>query len=132
MALGEKNGVLPAMALRGGDEPQRAVMVVAVIPGDELSHPGACGSRGIERLLGEAWVAFEGVEQGLGSCGLSLLTAGRLKEGTTPRRCKVASIVAPFMGAPLSECRTSAVAPTPSRRWALWKTVAACAADSSA
>ena len=105
MALGEKNGVLPAMALRGGDEPQRAVMVLAVVPGGELGHPGACGSRGIEGLLGEAWVAFEGVEQGLRSCGLSLLTAGRLKEGTTPRRCKVASMVAPFMGATLSECR---------------------------
>ena len=35
--------------------------------------------------------------------GLSLLTLGREKEGTTPNLCKVASMVAPFIGAPLSE-----------------------------
>lgn len=37
--------------------------------------------------------------------GLSLLTAGRLKDGMTPSPCKVANIVAPFIGPPLSECK---------------------------
>src|ERR1019366_2546490 len=32
------------------------------------------------------------------------LTLGRLNDGTTPSACIVASIVAPFMGPPLSEC----------------------------
>jgi len=59
-----------------------------------------------------------------------LLTAGRLNEGTTPRRCRVASMVAPFMGEPLSECRVRPLAPTRSRRWALPTTLAACSADS--
>lgn len=36
--------------------------------------------------------------------GLSLLTDGRLNEGTIPNVCSVTSIVAPFMGPPLSEC----------------------------
>ena len=45
--------------------------------------------------------------------GLSLLTAGRLKAGTTPSCCRVASIVAPFIGAPLSECSVSALKWTP-------------------
>jgi len=39
--------------------------------------------------------------------GLSLLTAGRLKDGITPSACSVASIVAPFIGLPLSECKTT-------------------------
>ncbi len=39
--------------------------------------------------------------------GLSLLTAGRLNDGITPKACKVASIVAPFIGLPLSECSTT-------------------------
>jgi hypothetical protein len=34
---------------------------------------------------------------------LSLLTAGLLREPTTPKRCIVASIVSPFMGELLSE-----------------------------
>lgn len=36
--------------------------------------------------------------------GLSLLTDGRLNEGMTPSRCMVASMVAPFIGPPLSAC----------------------------
>ena len=35
--------------------------------------------------------------------GLSLLTDGLLKDLTIPSDCMVASIVAPFMGLPLSE-----------------------------
>src|SRR5262245_47786992 len=38
--------------------------------------------------------------------GLSSDTLGRLNEGTPPRRCSVASIVAPFIVPPLSVCRT--------------------------
>ena len=46
--------------------------------------------------------------------GLSSLTRGRLKEGTTPSHCKVASIVAPFIGPPLSEkCRRKTKAEFP-------------------
>jgi len=71
---------LPAMALRGGDEPQRAVVVLAVVPGGELGHPAGCGSRGIKGLLGEAWVAFEGVEQGLGE-GVVVAHCGAAKGG---------------------------------------------------
>ena len=36
--------------------------------------------------------------------GLSLLTDGRLNDGTTPKSCNFASMVADFMGEPLSEC----------------------------
>lgn len=36
--------------------------------------------------------------------GLSLLTLGRLKKGTTPRRYNVASMVEPLIGLPFSEC----------------------------
>jgi hypothetical protein len=32
-----------------------------------------------------------------------LLTEGRLNDGTTPSLCRVASMVAPFIGEPLSE-----------------------------
>ena len=39
--------------------------------------------------------------------GLSSLTLGRLKEGTMPRCWRVASIVEPFVGSPLSEWSTS-------------------------
>ncbi len=39
--------------------------------------------------------------------GLSSLTLGLLNEGTTPSFCSVASIVAPFIGLPLSECRAN-------------------------
>ena len=35
--------------------------------------------------------------------GLSSLTLGLENEGTTPSRCRVASMVEPFMGPPLSE-----------------------------
>ncbi len=35
---------------------------------------------------------------------LSSLTQGRLNEGTSPSFCSFASIVAPFIGLPLSEC----------------------------
>jgi hypothetical protein len=46
--------------------------------------------------------------------GLSLLTRGRLNEATTPRFSNVASIVAPLIGLPLSECNTSSChAPQP-------------------
>ena len=38
--------------------------------------------------------------------GLSLLTRGRLKEAVTPSRSIVARVVAPFIGLPLSACRT--------------------------
>src|SRR5208337_893618 len=37
--------------------------------------------------------------------GLSLLTLGLENEGITCNLCRVDSIVAPFMGEPLSECR---------------------------
>jgi hypothetical protein len=56
--------------------------------------------------------------------GLSSLTAGRLNEGVTPREVIIASIVAPFMAAPLSEWRTMPSVSTPSwwqvasRSWA--------------
>ena len=36
-----------------------------------------------------------------------MLTAGRLRVWATPKRCIVASMVSPFMGAPLSECTVS-------------------------
>ena len=129
---GEQVNILAAMALRGGDEAQGAVAVLGVVPAIESIDPGAGVIAAREGLFGEPWMALEGIEQRLTSCGLSSLTEGRLKEGTTPRRCKVASLVAPFMGAPLSECRTSASARTPSRRWALRKPPAACSADSLA
>jgi hypothetical protein len=37
--------------------------------------------------------------------GLSLLTDGRLNDGITPSSCKVDSMVAPFIGLTLSECK---------------------------
>ena len=42
----------------------------------------------------------------LSEYGLSSLTEDRLNEGTTPKRCKVASMVAPFIGLSLSEYKT--------------------------
>src|ERR1019366_4379907 len=47
--------------------------------------------------------------------GLSSLTLGRLKDATTPRRCNVASMVDPFIGPPLSACKTRELRTTPSR-----------------
>lgn len=38
--------------------------------------------------------------------GLSLLTLGRLKKGTTPRRYNVASMVEPLIGLPFSDAAT--------------------------
>jgi len=37
--------------------------------------------------------------------GLSLLTRGLLRDGVTPNSYKVANMVAPFIGLPLSECK---------------------------
>ena len=52
--------------------------------------------------------------------GLSLETLGRLNDGTTPSRCIVASMVAPFIGPPLSATQPtrSTSGPASSRmRW---------------
>ena len=55
----------------------------------------------------------------LSEYGLSLLAEGRLNDGTTPNLCSVASMVAPFMGDPLSECSTNPCPLIPSARQAL-------------
>ena len=47
---------------------------------------------------------------------VSLLTEGRLNDGITPSCCNVASIVAPFIGLPLSEHNVTCSGLTRSRR----------------
>src|SRR3990167_1404048 len=63
--------------------------------------------------------------------GLSLLTDGLLKDGVTPRFCKVASIIEPFIGPPLSACSVTSPARTFSVIYAADTTSAACSADCS-
>jgi hypothetical protein len=81
------------MTLLWGDELEGTVEVLAVIPGDEACDPGAGVVEGLEGAVGIGRGVLEGTEQ-----GVSLLTEDRLKKGITPRRCRVASRVTPFMG----------------------------------
>ena len=43
-----------------------------------------------------------------------MLTEGRLNDGTIPNLCSIASMVAPFIGEPLSECNTKSCMLIPS------------------
>jgi hypothetical protein len=62
--------------------------------------------------------------------GLSSLTRGRLNDGTTPRLWRVHSIVAPFIGPPLSECKVSWPSSIPSAAHVLAMSAAARSEDS--
>ena len=61
---------------------------------------------------------------------LSSLTLGLLNDATTPRSRSVASIVAPFIAPPLSECRVSESGVTSCSPHALANAVAASSAHS--
>lgn len=102
----EAVAVLAVMAGLGGDEADRAVMVFAIIPARKTLNPvPRLFDRG-EAARGPVGPIFSGPEQRLGT-GISLLTRGRLKEAVTPSRSIVARMVAPFIGLPLSACRTT-------------------------
>src|ERR1700737_198536 len=62
--------------------------------------------------LGYTGVCFR-VRKSDSEYGLSLLTCGRLNDGTMPSHCSIASIVEPRMGLPLSECRIKPAESTP-------------------
>src|SRR5262249_27938696 len=64
--------------------------------------------------------------------GLSSDTLGRLNDGTTPRRCSVASIVAPFIGPPLSACSTQPVRSTSAFSCRMRSISVAASSDASA
>lgn len=104
------------MTLSWGDEADGAMPVLLVVPGDEDRHPGTRGGEVREGAVGVGWGVLR-VRNRASEKGLSLLTEGRLEAGTTPSFCRMASIVVPFIGAPLSACRVSAWRSTPSRRW---------------
>ncbi len=96
---------MPAMAGLGGDEADRAVMVLAIIPANEALNP-------VPRLIKRGKAAggpvgrYLQVRNRASEKGLSLLARGRLKEAVTPSRSIVARMAAPFIGLPLSACKT--------------------------
>jgi hypothetical protein len=126
-ACGEQGLILPAVTLSRRDELQGAVAMVRVGPIDEARDPAARAGETVERLGGKVGLVLERLEQRL-AVGLSLLVAVRLNAGTTPRRCRVASMVAPFIGAPLSECRPGGFGVARLRLDARGQSAAACSA----
>ena len=60
-------------------------------------------SRGYHALPGFPFVAQHFFERNI--LGVVVAHPGRLNDGITPKACKVASIVAPLIGPPLSECK---------------------------
>jgi hypothetical protein len=90
MALGWRHGA------------DSAVAMLQVVPMGQVGDPAPRGQQVLERLDRQLRVLK--VDS---TYGLSLLMDGRLRVWATPRRCMVASMVSPFMGAPLSECTVS-------------------------
>ncbi len=80
----------------------RAVPMLVVVPVHQLRYPAPRLQQAINGRTGICGRYFS-VLNSASENGLSLLTAGRLRDAATPRRCMVASIVSPFIGEPLSE-----------------------------
>lgn len=90
-----------------------------VLPGDESVDPVASFLARSKRLLRKPG-RYLSIRNHASAKGLSSLTAGRLKDATTPRRCSVASMVEPFVvdcrperGSPADLLRRSADRTTP-------------------
>lgn len=121
---------LAIMALRRRHKFQPAVLVPMVVPLHELLRPCPCFIHAFKRLARVVRPVFAGRNSDSAN-GLSLLTRGRLNDGTTPSFSNVASIVAPFIALPLSECSTTLRPAKPSARLALRINSAASSADSA-
>src|ERR1019366_2951000 len=67
------------------------------------AHAASIDSKGLRGYDG----TYFNVRKSASEYGLSSLTLGRLNDGMMPSHGMVASIVAPFIGPPLSECSVS-------------------------
>ena len=79
--------------------------VFVVIPSHKVAHSLAA-SRLAKPSDGHSGQYFS-VRNNDSEYGLSLLTRGRPREGVIPRSYILVSSVTDFIGAPLSECKTS-------------------------
>ena len=102
MALSQDALVATMVAVIGRHEVQRRVQMLRVVPAHKLADPFTCFVNITEGSVWKSGLYFS-VRKSASEYGLSSLTRGLLKEATTPSRCSVASIVAPFIGPPLSE-----------------------------
>ena len=102
-AGGEDLEVTAEMAVVGGHEVDRAVQVLGVVPVDEALDPGDGGGDVCEGARGEVG-RYLRVRKRASEYGLSLLTRGRLKEGSMPRVFSFFNSGSLFIAAPLSEC----------------------------
>ena len=102
----EDRDVVAGVARGRRDEADAAVLVLVVVPGDEPRDPRPRLRRRRRSPRAGYSGQYFSVRNSASENGLSSETRGRLNDGTTPRRCSVASIVAPFIGPPLSECST--------------------------
>ena len=91
------------VALRRRYKANRAVPMLVVVPVHQLCHPATRLQQAAKRFDGHLRTVLQRPEQSASEYGLSLQTAGLLREPATPKRCIVASIASPFMGEPLSE-----------------------------
>jgi hypothetical protein len=117
MAARQNGLVLAAVTLARSNELDRGCAyalryTTAESPGPSLA-PAPRSQTGKSRV---ARNILQGSKQSLRVGVVVTLPKGRLKEGTTPSFCRVASMVAALMGAPLSECRTRGWPAIPSRR----------------
>ena len=102
MARSQDSLVATVVAVFRRHEVQRGVQMLRVVPAHEVADPFACFLNIMEARFGNPGLYFR-VRKSASEYGLSSLTRGLLKGATTPSRCSVASIVAPFIGPPLSE-----------------------------
>lgn len=89
------------MAIGWSDEGDAAVKVLVVVPAHEGGHPATRGLEAGEQALGISGAILQSLEERLRE-RLSSLTRGRVKDAAIPSLRRVARIVAPFIGAPLS------------------------------
>jgi hypothetical protein len=100
----EQRNITAGVPIIRRDKLNRTVLMLMVVPRDERGDPGPCRVECREGLRRKGGAVLERAKQRFRV--IVTLTRGRLKDGITPSRSKVASIVAPFIGPPLSACST--------------------------
>ena len=123
-AVCQRCTIMASVARIRRDEADGAVQGLAVIPSGEGFHPGLRICFGGKSLARPVWAILAGAEQGFGE-RVSLLTRGRLQEAMMPSFFSVTFIVAPFIGLPLSACRTTGREMQASAQTAFWISAAA-------
>jgi hypothetical protein len=106
LTVGEDSAVLASMALGWGYEADTAVTVLVVVALHELLHPDAGRLQAGKALGGIGRTILAGAKQRLGIGIIVGSVRGRLYEVLIPSRYSVSNKVSPFMGLPLSACRT--------------------------